>query len=47
MLTDPALAARMGAQAAALAPALFWPAVVERYESLAGALVNDRASAVA
>ena len=47
VLTDPALAARMGAQAAALAPALFWPAVAERYENLAGVLLNDRASAVA
>ena len=47
VLTDPALAARMGAQAAALAPQLFWPAVARRYEDLAGVLLDDRASAVA
>lgn len=46
VLTDPALAARMGAAAAALAPQLFWPAVAGRYRTLAGVL-PDRASAVA
>jgi glycosyltransferase involved in cell wall biosynthesis len=46
VLTDSALAARMGADAAALAPQLFWPAVAGRYRTLAGVL-PDRASAVA
>ena len=47
VLTEPALAARMGAQAAALAPQLLWPAVAERYRSLAGELLDQRDSAVA
>jgi glycosyltransferase involved in cell wall biosynthesis len=47
VLTEPGLAARMGAQAAALAPQLLWPAVAERYRILAGALLDQRASAVA
>jgi glycosyltransferase involved in cell wall biosynthesis len=47
VLTEPELAARMGAQAAALAPQLLWPAVAERYRNLAGALLDQQASAVA
>jgi polysaccharide biosynthesis protein PslF len=47
VLTEPGLAARMGAQAAALAPQLLWPAVAGRYRELAGALLDQRASAVA
>jgi glycosyltransferase involved in cell wall biosynthesis len=47
VLTEPGLAARMGAQAAALAPQLLWPAVAERYRNLAGELLDQRASAVA
>jgi glycosyltransferase involved in cell wall biosynthesis len=47
VLTEPGLAARMGAQAAALAPQLLWPAVAERYRKLAGVLLEQRASAVA
>src|SRR5439155_26591809 len=47
VLTEPGLAARMGAQAAALAPQLLWPAVAERYRSLAGELLDQRDSAVA
>ncbi len=47
VLTEPGLAARMGAQAAALAPQLLWPAVAERYRKLAGELLDQRASAVA
>ena len=47
VLTEPGLAARMGAQAAAAAPQLFWPAVAGRYRTLAGELIDDRASAVA
>ena len=47
VLTDAALAARMGAQAAALAPELFWPAVAGRYRTLALVLLDGRASAVA
>jgi glycosyltransferase involved in cell wall biosynthesis len=47
VLTEPGLADRMGAQAAALAPQLLWPAVAERYRNLAGELLDQRASAVA
>jgi len=47
VLTEPGLAARLGARAAALAPQLFWPAVAGRYRNLAGALLDQRASAVA
>jgi len=47
VLTEPELAARMGAQAAALAPQLLWPAVAERYRNLAGELLDQRDSAVA
>jgi hypothetical protein len=41
------LAARLGAAAAALAPELLWPAVADRYRTLAGELVRARAVAVA
>jgi glycosyltransferase involved in cell wall biosynthesis len=47
VLTEPGLAARLGAAAAALAPQLLWPAVAERYRALAGSLIEDSASAVA
>jgi glycosyltransferase involved in cell wall biosynthesis len=47
VLTEPELAARMGARAAALAPQLLWPAVAERYRNLAGELLDQRDSAVA
>jgi glycosyltransferase involved in cell wall biosynthesis len=47
VLTEPGLAARLGAEAAALAPQLLWPAVADRYRALAGALIESRASAVA
>ena len=42
VLTEPGLAARLGAQAAALAPQLLWPAVAGRYRALAGELVQAR-----
>jgi hypothetical protein len=41
------LAARLGAEAAALAPQLLWPAVADRYRSLARKLVEARDVAVA
>ncbi len=47
VLTEPGLAAGMGARAAALAPELLWPAVAGRYRNLAGTLLDQRASAVA
>ena len=47
VLTEPGLATRLGAAAAALAPQLLWPAVAERYRALAGPLIEDSASAVA
>jgi len=47
VLTEPGLAARMGARAAALAPQLLWPAVAERYRKLAQGLLDQRAGAVA
>jgi hypothetical protein len=47
VLTEPGLAARMGARAAALAPQLLWPAVAGRYRKLAQGLLDERASAVA
>jgi glycosyltransferase involved in cell wall biosynthesis len=47
VLTEPGLADRMGARAAALAPQLLWPAVAERYRKLAQGLLDHRASAVA
>ena len=40
----PGLAARLGAQAAALAPQLLWPAVADRYRTLAGELIDGRAT---
>jgi glycosyltransferase involved in cell wall biosynthesis len=47
VLTEPGLAARLGAQAAALAPQFLWPAVAERYRALAAELIEARASEVA
>jgi glycosyltransferase involved in cell wall biosynthesis len=47
VLTEPGLAARLGAEAAALAPQLLWPAVADRYRALAGALIEARAGYVA
>ena len=47
VLTEPGLAARLGAQAAALAPELLWPAVADRYRTLAVELVEARHVAVA
>jgi len=47
VLTEPGLADRLGARAAALAPQLLWPAVADRYRSLAGKLVETRDVAVA
>jgi glycosyltransferase involved in cell wall biosynthesis len=47
VLTEPGLAARLGAEAAALAPQLLWPAVAERYRALAAEVIETRASAVA
>ncbi len=47
VLTEPGLAARLGAEAAALAPQLLWPAVADRYRMLAGELLEARDVAVA
>jgi hypothetical protein len=47
VLTEPGLAARLGAEAAALAPQLLWPAVADRYRALARALIEARAGYVA
>lgn len=47
VLTEPGLAARMGAEAAAVAPQLLWPAVAERYRALARGLVKARDAAFA
>jgi glycosyltransferase involved in cell wall biosynthesis len=47
VLTEPGLAARLGAAAAALAPQLLWPAVADRYRTLAVELVEERDVAVA
>lgn len=47
VLTEPGLADRLSAGAAALAPQLLWPAVADRYRSLAGKLVEARDVAVA
>jgi glycosyltransferase involved in cell wall biosynthesis len=47
VLSEPGLAARLGAAAAALAPQLLWPAVAERYRTLAGELLEARDAAVA
>jgi polysaccharide biosynthesis protein PslF len=47
VLTEPGLAARLGAEAAALAPQLLWPAVADRYRTLAVELVKKRDVAVA
>jgi glycosyltransferase involved in cell wall biosynthesis len=47
VLTEPGLAARLGAEAAALAAPLLWPAVADRYRALARDLVEARAAAVA
>ena len=47
VLTEPGLAARMSSQAAAVAPQLLWPAVADRYRTLATKLVESRDVAVA
>jgi len=47
VLTEPELAAGLGAAAAAVAPQLLWPAVAARYRSLAVGLVQARDAAVA
>ena len=47
VLTEPGLADRLGARAAAVAPHLLWPAVADRYRVLAGKLVEARDVAVA
>jgi glycosyltransferase involved in cell wall biosynthesis len=47
VLTEPGLAAHLGAQAASVAPQLLWPAVADRYRALAGKLVEARDVAVA
>jgi polysaccharide biosynthesis protein PslF len=47
VLTEPGLAERLGAAAAAVAPQLLWPAVTERYRALAAGLVEARNAAVA
>jgi polysaccharide biosynthesis protein PslF len=47
VLTEPGLAARLGAEAAAVAPQLLWPAVADRYRTLAMDLVEARDVAVA
>jgi polysaccharide biosynthesis protein PslF len=41
VLTEPALAERMSAEAGRLAPALLWSAVADRYRAVADALVHD------
>lgn len=43
VLTEPGLAARMSASAARLAPGLAWPAVAQRYRTVAGDLLAARA----
>lgn len=47
VLTEPGLSARLGREAAALAPQLLWPAVADRYRSLAATVVGTRTAAVA
>lgn len=47
VLTEPGLGAHMAAEAAAVAPQLLWPAVAERYRTLARGLVNARDAAFA
>jgi glycosyltransferase involved in cell wall biosynthesis len=47
VLTEPGLAARLGQEAAALAPHLLWPAVADRYRSLARDVMDARTAAVA
>jgi glycosyltransferase involved in cell wall biosynthesis len=47
VLTEPGLAARLSAEAAAVAPQLLWPAVADRYRTLALDLVETRDVAVA
>lgn len=47
VLSEPGLAARLGAAAAALAPQLLWPAVADRYRTLAEELLEARDAAVA
>jgi glycosyltransferase involved in cell wall biosynthesis len=47
VLTEPGLADRMSAKAAAVSPQLLWPAVAARYRALASELIQDRDAAVA
>ncbi|HEY3241400.1 MAG TPA: glycosyltransferase [Acidimicrobiia bacterium] len=47
VLTEPGLAARLGREAAALAPQLLWPAVAERYRNLATSVIDATTAAVA
>jgi glycosyltransferase involved in cell wall biosynthesis len=42
VLTDPALARRLSAEAARIAPGLRWPAVADRYKVLADELLGTR-----
>jgi hypothetical protein len=44
VLTEPGLAERMSAEAVRLSSALMWPAVADRYRSLASAVLNNRTS---
>ena len=44
VLTEPGLAAGMVAEAARIAPAMYWPAVAERYRDLAAQLLSTRAT---
>jgi polysaccharide biosynthesis protein PslF len=46
VLTEPGLAQRMSAEARRLAPSLLWPAVAQRYRSLASELLANRAPAL-
>jgi glycosyltransferase involved in cell wall biosynthesis len=47
VLTEPGLADRLSARAAAAAPQLLWPAVAARYRGLAETLIEARDAAVA
>ena len=47
VLTEPGLAAHLGAQAASVAPQLLWPAVADRYRALAVNLIEAQDVAVA
>ena len=46
VLTDPALAARMSAEAARIAPMAAWEIVADRYRSLAHRLLGARRDSV-